>query len=172
MKHIFLATVLLSGFLSLQASAQKLEIAAQTENAISTRDVAFELAPVKSQVSLLAYQQITPDVVSPISKLSPVGKAEFLASLTFNDKGVTGFNYRVLENELTPTQIYSVLALFGAQHLTPRLRGARVDSEADHLLLSDTQAKMRRIGDDYSGYACTARATCTTSINSICMSSC
>jgi hypothetical protein len=172
MKRIFFATVLLSGLLLSQAGVQASEMAAPAESAVSARDIALELASVKSHVSLLAYQQITPDVVSPLSKLSPAGKAEFLASLTFNENGVTGFNYRVLENELTPTQIYSVLALFGAQHLTARLRGARIDSVADHQLLSYATAKMRRQGDDYSGYACTARATCTTSTNAICMSSC
>jgi hypothetical protein len=172
MKRTFFTTVLLSGLLWAHAGAQALEMVAPIESAVSARDIAFELAPVKTHVSLLAYQQITPDVVSPLSKLSSAGKAEFLASLTFNESGVTGFNYRILENELTPTQIYGVLALFGAQHLTARLRGARIDSVADHQLLSYTVAKMRRQGDDYSGYACTARATCTTSANSICMSSC
>jgi hypothetical protein len=100
-----------------------------------------------------------------------------LQSLKFSETGLSSFNYKALENELTPTQIYKVLSIFGMQHLTARFRLARVITATDMALItSHDHAKGIIIYDtpegDYEGYACTSRATCSKNMNDICTSNC
>lgn len=178
MKRTFLAAIFLSAFFATHASAESSDFVLQTDESVAIRNVAFELAPVKSQQTLRAYQSITPDILSPLGKLSVTTRAEFLSSLTFNEKGLTGFNYRLLEDELTPSQVHSVLALFGAQHLTSRLNGARVETAMDNMLLKPV-AKIGGLGGlfddqfgDHKGYWCFQRNNCYVNENFICMSGC
>jgi hypothetical protein len=139
MKVTFLLIAFCSGFLATLVVAQPLgntdEQRADVQRADVQRDMARELAPIKSAETLRAYRSITPDATSPLAKLSVKGRAEFLASLVFSKKELAGFSTRVLENELSASEIYSVLALFGAQHLTPSLKNARIDSETDRILM-------------------------------------
>jgi hypothetical protein len=179
MKRTFVGAIFLSAFFATHALAESSDFVLQADEAVTVRNIAFELAPVKSQQTLRAYQSITPEVLSPLGKLSASARAEFLSSLTFNEKGLTGFNYRVLEDELTPSQAHSVLALFGAQRLTTLLKGARVETETDQKLLKGSQAKsiFNPWGDGDEGgnekeYYCSGRATCSYSPANICMSSC
>lgn len=177
MKRISLAVVILSAFFAAHASAESSDFVSPVDEIASSRNIAFELAPVKSQQTLRAYQSITPEVLSPLGKLSARARADFLSSLTFNEKGLTGFNYRLLEDELTPSQVHGVLALFGAQYLTPSLKGARVETEADQKLLISPQTKsiFNPWGDpegDHKGYWCFQRSNCYVNENFICMSSC
>jgi hypothetical protein len=171
MKRTFVAAVFLSALFAAQASAESSDFVLPVDEVASLSNIAFELAPVKSQQTLRAYQSITPEVLSPLGKLSASGRAEFLSSLTFNEKGLTGFNYRVLEDELTPSQAHSVLALFGAQRLTSRLKGARIETEVDSVVLG-SQAKIFTPEGDYSGYRCVERASCMEARGYICMSNC
>lgn len=50
-------------------------------------------APIKSRADLFAYIHGVAAPLSPLSKLSPGARDRFLASLTFNENGVTGFSY-------------------------------------------------------------------------------
>lgn len=134
MKVTFLLVAFCSGFLSTLVLAQPSSNTAE-QRADAKQNMARELAPIKSAETLGAYQSITPDVVSPLAKLSVKGRAEFLASLVFGEKGLAGFSTRVLENELSASEIYNVLALFGVQHLTQSFKNARIDSETDHSLM-------------------------------------
>jgi hypothetical protein len=175
MKRTFLAAVFLSVFFAAHASAESSDFAIQADESVNTRNVAFELAPVKSQQTLRAYQSITPEVLSPLGKLSASARAEFLSSLTFNEKGLTGFNYRVLEDELTTSQVHSVLALFGAQHLTSRLEGARVETEVDQKLLKGSQAKSifnPWLDENEKGYRCYEKGSCVEAKGWICTKNC
>lgn len=158
-------------------------------------DLALELAPIKSHDELHAYVENTPKFMSPLEALSPSGRERFLRSLTFNESGITGFSYDDLEAELTPSQIYRVLSLFGAQHLTTRMRGARIDTPLDSALMEarlnspapvilpkkrssqSTQAQhdfpsCPTQPCDYEGYKCVKPSTCENSLRSICMRSC
>jgi hypothetical protein len=134
MKVIFLLIAFCSGFLATLVVAQPFGNTDE-QRADVQRDMARALAPIKSAETLRAYQSITPDAVSPLAKLSVKGRAEFLASLVFGEQGLAGFSTRVLENELSASEIYNVLALFGAQHMTPSLKNARIESEADRTLM-------------------------------------
>lgn len=155
-------------------------------------DIALALAPIKSRKALNAHLRNTANSMSPLQQLSPGARKRFLNSVTFNEKGITGFSYDDLEAELTPSQIYRVLSLFGAQHLTKQIRGARVESEVDRAIMetpiivpkaatSPIISPMSFPGDvpacptqpcDYAEYKCIARATCESSTRHICMRSC
>ncbi|WP_332604830.1 hypothetical protein [Acinetobacter sp. ESBL14] len=75
------------------------------------------IAPIKSLDELNAYMRNTPKAKNPIEKLSKNGKARFLSSLRFNDKGLTSFGHLDLEAELSASEIYQILSLFGVQEL-------------------------------------------------------
>lgn len=159
----------------------------QTENALFAaivkqekvrRQIALELATVKSKNDL----QTVLETSSPLDLLTDAAKERFTSSMTFGENGITSFDYSDLEAELTPTQIHSVLTLFGAQHTVSKLQNARIESSADLLLLNNqvTEVKLTDPGystmsfeiSDHKGYWCVSRATCAERQGSICMSSC
>ncbi len=93
------------------------------------------MAPIKSKAELADYIALTPASKSPLNKLSKASRQIFLDSLTFNEEGVTGFRFRQLEEELTPTEIFKLLSLFGLQDMTRSFKRAKVKTPADRRLL-------------------------------------
>jgi len=148
--------------------------------------IAWAFAPVKTEEALLAIAQQQ----SPLDLLSPDAKERFMDSIVFRSSGLGGFDYSDLEAELTPSQIHSVLSLFGSQHTVYHFDQARVETETDVLLLSkpllpfamqqSSVTGEQGIGRpdinaafaDHKGYTCYSRATCKPSVNYICMSRC
>lgn len=96
------------------------------------------LAPIKSPQDLARYLKITPLNASSLKHLSDSARADFLASLTFNEKGLTSFKFATLEMELNPTRIAEILSLFGMQRATPLLVNAKIITERDRQLMSST----------------------------------
>jgi hypothetical protein len=150
------------------------------------RQIAFELAPLKtkSDAELFAL-----DSSSIFDMLSESSKSIFLESLVFNDSGLVSFNYSVLESELTPTQSYKLLQLFGKQHVVHMLKNSRIETTSDFLLLKSKGLSIPSVdsdeigkslgggaigigGDDHKGYKCVSRANCQETATYICMSSC
>ncbi len=118
---------------------------------------------------------------SPFNLLSESSKERFVESLVFNEKGLVGFSYSDLEAELTPSQIYTLLSYFGAQHLASMMTNARIETSTDLLIIQSASdlkehskpvTPMGRPSADHKGYACSERATCRESAGAICMSSC
>ncbi len=130
---------------------------------------------------------------TPLGKLSESSRVAFLSSLTFNEKGLTSLNYKVIENELTPTEIYRLTDLFGASRLTFMMQKARPATELDILLLNkgkklrsdsllkylsvekcadDSVAGDAACGKDWEGYTCAAKSICSKATDRVCMSSC
>ena len=128
------------------------------------------LAPVKSQLELGAYLRSAK--ATPLDWLSPAAKHRFLGSLTFNESGLTGFDYSDLRAELTVTQIYRVLAIFGAQRVVPLIKGARVESAVDRILMAAPGNTSDLPTDDHEDYRCEGAHTCSGSPRHICMSGC
>ena len=146
---------------------------AAADGANTAKELAFIAAPIKSARDLQSYRNSGLD--SPLDKLSSRNKAQFLRSLTFNEKGLTGFRYDVLEKDLTPTEIYAVLALFGSQHLTPLLDGATARTALDSAVIDSGVGGMSSdaaMVAAYSGYECVARATCAARADHLCLESC
>lgn len=128
------------------------------------------LAPVKSQLELASYLQSAK--ATPLDGLSPAAKRRFLASLTFNESGLTGFDYSDLRAELTVTQVYRVLAIFGAQRLAHLVKDARAETEVDRILMAAPANTVDQAMDDHEDYRCEGTHTCSGSPRHICMSGC
>lgn len=143
-------------------------------NADPGRELAFLLAPIKTREDLDRYLEElrqNPEARSPLHLLSPGARDRFLNSLVFTETGLGGYYYGDLQAQLTASQIYRLLSLFGAQHTTARIRGARIESRADQLIMDQIESNMLPPAD-YENYECVSRATCGPRTNYICTSNC
>lgn len=122
-------------------------------------------ALIQSIEDLNDHLQSTAD--SPLHRLSPAARQRFVDSLVFGENGLGGYQYADLEAELTASEIYDVLALFGAERTTSMITGARITNAADEAIM-----QMRRGDDDHKGYKCSGPGSCYTDTNSICTSNC
>lgn len=143
------------------------------ENELLKRQIAYELAPIKNKADL----DILVSQPSSLDLLSPDAKSRFIQSIRFGDKGLAGFYYADLENELSFTQIHQVLSLFGAQHLVPMFPNARVETAADTLLKTNSLNTKKLYGimggpPGYPEYACIGRGTCRSAAAHICTNNC
>ena len=89
-----------------------------------------------------------------------------------------------MEAELTPTEIYQILSLFGAQRIITYFDNARIESDTDFSLLNkpkieNTDYQINRLlgttpGEpgDHKEYECIRHATCRAAGGHICMSGC
>lgn len=155
-------------------------------------------APIKSQADLQKYLS-TEQASSPLNKLTSESKNRFLSSLVFSDKGLASYNYEELQDQLTASQIYDILGLFGAQATTSLIKGAAVENNVDRLIMQPGIVKPSAVigppcetgietacdgthtgggggdGDgDHEGYRCTSpnSHTCTISNMEICTHNC
>lgn len=150
---------------SIEQTLERVAMDAEKQNAID-----YAVAPIKSKVDLLSYLHNKP-ANSPINKLSPQGLQHFVSSVQFNEKGVTTYDYSDLRAELSATQVYQVLALFGIQHSTSAIPGLQVLDDADRAI-ANTGNINRMLIADYGDYKCEARATCSSALSKICTSNC
>lgn len=120
---------------------------------------AISAAPVQSRADLESHLADNPD--SAFHRLSHGGRETFLASLVLTEKGLGSFNYKVLEDELTPTQIHEVLSLFGLGELVSHFKNARVETPHDaQLLRSDQSATSSTSCLVIENHYCSPPATC------------
>lgn len=156
------------------------DISAQSSPAELARKRNRAMAPIKSALDLQNYIKMTPPNLSPLNLLSKAGLAEFLDSLTFNKQGLTGYKFSNLEEELTPTQIYRILALFGSQSHIRSMKNAKIKTEADKRLMEITPASFyddiwdENTGDPdhYDHYRCHLPATCVKATSFLCDRTC
>lgn len=144
-------------------------VAPYVQDELARRDIALALAKVRSTKDL---SRLDAESRARLDKLSPKARARFLASLTFSDKGLSGFDYTVLVDELTATEIYRILELFGQQHITSMLSDVKVESSTDNLIMSLSKDPTMKMRADHMKYRCETRSTCVSSTPHICMSSC
>lgn len=149
------------------------------------RDLQFLAAPIKSKHDLNQHVVLLKrkNLHSPLRYLSNSSLKRFVASISFNEKGITGYRYDDLEKELTLSQAYEVLSLFGQQYNLGHLTNAKVSTELDSDIRkfiakkreqeNSAAAKCSGSGSkDRSGYWCSSRATCSNRVGSICLSAC
>ena len=129
---------------------------------------------IRSQSDLQRYLAVTAKSGSPLNALSSRARDRFISGLTFNAKGVTGFHYGDLQSELTASQIYNVLRLFGLEKDVQIIPNVRVETTADRRVISSLVDPEDSTGDgsDYKGYYCVQRATCAPNKDTICTSNC
>lgn len=127
------------------------------------------LAPIKSQSELVSHLAQTSPDNSPLYALSEPARQRFISSLTFGPKGITSFKHDDLEAELTPTQIYQVLSLFGVQQDTTLLKNAKAKTATDGIIMNIVGPP---VGQDYEGYRCMEPGSCFRSASWICTHNC
>ncbi len=139
------------------------------------QDVALQLASIKSRQDLEQYLRNSGSA-SPLAALSESGKRRFIASLKFNESGITSFSYGDLQTELNASQIYQVMSLFGAQHTVAMMRNVRIQNAVDEQIMRPLGGPLGPVCPsqpcDYEGYECAKKATCSYNINTICMRNC
>lgn len=143
------------------------------EDALRRSTIAKVLAPIRSQGDLDQHIATHRAGTSPFDALQPSLRQMFLASLTFNEKGVTGFRYDVLET-LSATEVYNILSLFGMQGSTSQIKRARVVTPTDALIMSPAAGGIvGGIGLDFlEDYRCQSKGTCTANNMKACTSNC
>lgn len=153
---IFLTAV----FFSLHVQAQCFDEAASTNRAADKvakanakkSGLATRIAPITSAATLRQYNKMTAADSNPLQALSADARQRFVDSITFNEKGITGYRYVELESELTPTQISKILSLFGVQRNTSIFKKAPVKTVKDRLLISGAATPLSDCDDgDDSG---------------------
>jgi hypothetical protein len=147
-----------------------------------------DMAMIRSEADLKSYLQSAPISRTPLGKLSLSAQRQFLASLTFNEKGLTGFNYRALPDELSVSEIYQVLSLFGMQRTTAMIPDARIETSVDAAIMrhispqacpprgpkiqgSEVSPQFGCDGDRKE-YRCESKGTCQSRNTYICTSNC
>ena len=197
MRALLLAAALVfSSSVTVQAAESEVQTAAKVSPQFcmiqSVRsDMGLLSAPIKSRQDLARHIRDGRENGSPLRALSRKGSQRFIASLKFNEEGVTSYRYDVLEKELSVTEAYLVLSLFGlekelsvteaylvlslfgAQDDIRMLTFARVDTQLDHDLLSVVEVAASCSGNgDYPNMQCARRATCAPMSSHICKASC
>ncbi|WP_052749074.1 hypothetical protein [Arsukibacterium ikkense] len=133
-KNIIWSTVFAIAAFNVSANSDLSGADSAKLNQLWENTVSHQLAPIKSTKDLYKL-----DSNKSWESLTEYAKNTFVESLVINDKGLAGFNYAVLEAELTVSEIYSILSLFGAQRLASLMTDAIVESETDVLLLNNPQ---------------------------------
>lgn len=132
------------------------------------RALDIEMAPIKSADELAAYLHDA-DAASPLMTLTPAARERFLASLEFNKGGLVSYQYDDLARELTASQAYRLLTLFGAQRTT-YLLGARVENGSDEAV--SVKPRVPNLMADHVGYKCLSPHNCYYSEFYICLTGC
>lgn len=127
---------------------------------------------IRSQDDLQRYLVATANSGSPLGALSSGARTRFLSSLTFNERGVTGFHYSDLQAELTASQIVAVLHLFGVEKDVAIIPNVRVETASDRRMIKSFELIDANEETDYKGYYCPSPGTCTVKLDSICTSNC
>ena len=190
MKRIFLASAFLfasvagadaaTPFEALQLRGSDPAQTPSTETKISCSekalkdDLDFLIAPIKSSADLQRHARFAKAIHSPLMHLPAPARKRFLDSVTFNDTGVTGYRFDVLQDELTVSQAYQVLALFGEQRDVRYLDKAAIESELDLDVLRslDAPGAKAQCDEEHVSYKCVSRATCQSATGFICKSNC
>ncbi len=137
-----------------------------------SQSVLLALAPIHSAHDLSSYLRTQEGQAGPLSLLAPDARRRFVRSLTFNDSGITGFNYSELaESGLTATDAYKLLALFGVERTTSMIKSLVVETELDRQIMS-LKPTNGLIADDYVGYQCFSRKSCAPDPSAICTRNC
>ncbi|MCC4598276.1 hypothetical protein NRY95_06625 [Xanthomonas campestris pv. phormiicola] len=137
-------------------------------------------AHIHSPSGLAAYISKNNASDSPLNSLSPAARKRFIDSLQFNDGGVTSFYYADIESQLTSSQAYELLSLFGLQGTLQFMPKLRINTASDREIIrafgggSSTQSSTPGIPlpEDHQDYWCSGRATCSRNIGSICTGNC
>ncbi|WP_152663092.1 hypothetical protein [Arsukibacterium ikkense] len=178
-KKVLLSTILACTVFSVSADSKLASLDSVNAQQIWAESVAKQMAEIKSTEDL--YKLEDSEVWNSLSEHA---QRDFIESLVINNRGLASLNHSVLEAELTASEIYTLLSLFGAQKIASTMIGARVEDATDVLILSrpslnhseETFSVMSggttTKGETHRGYYCAYRGTCLEQDGSTCTSSC
>lgn len=172
----------LSTFFKLISLSFLLTLFSATIQADERSDIRFEMdrqgALIKSMDDLEEYLHGDKEAASPLYLLSDEGINELLDSLRFGNDGLASLNIQPLERELTPTESYAVLELFGLQNLVFHMDNDRVETDTDNRLNfcggnfmpfdGEHQSLSICDGDYLHGYECAGVGTCRRAGGRVC----
>lgn len=128
--------------------------------------IAYSTAEIRSREDLANHLRRAGDK-SPLAALPRAARIRFIDSLAFNGNGLTQYRYDVLLDNLTASQAYRILRLFGAEGTGAFLRRARIETETDAAIASI------RWFDDHLKAKCVSPHNCQLGwVDFICMSGC
>jgi len=118
-------------------SREDVSAALPTESAPAETRVELRELPliINSFDELNRYLRLADLEKSPLRHFSEDGLAKFVDSATFTELGLASFDTSAIADELTPTQAYGALALFGVDAAIAQLDFGVVQSDADKRLL-------------------------------------
>lgn len=122
----------------------KIEVAKAVK---AQQELARELAPVKSRKDFEQLMQQDNAAAHAFARMGAENQATFVQRLTFNEKGLTGFNFKVVEDSLTVREAYQLLSVFGIQHVVRSLKGLRVESRTD-VMIKDALKALEMVSSD------------------------
>jgi hypothetical protein len=125
-------------------------------------------APIRTAAQLQEYVANNQSATNPFASLSPRAREHFLASLHFGPDGLGSYSALALEEELSLSQAYKLLALFGLQSDIAVIHGLAVYT-ADDVLLD----AWRRDGvepDAKENHYCNINGKCAYAAGMICHS--
>ena len=135
-------------------------------------------APIHSESDLAKYDEITDVSQNPLNSLSQAAKGRFLKSLIFNEKGLSSFGEADLKTELSASQVYRILSLFGVQSSTQIIQGLRMENDIDRAIMSKASIIPYTMPGGADGYRCGNPAagepphTCFNFPQAICTANC
>lgn len=98
--------------------------------------IAFENAPIKTREDLIKYLQDTRPA-NPLMLLSEEARGRLLDTLIVNEDGeISSLWIADIRTELSPSQSYKVLSLFGNQDVAPRVNNGQINSSMDAMIAS------------------------------------
>lgn len=123
-----------------------------------TRDaLALAGARIKSLAEFYAYDFSVPPLANPLNRLSQDARQRFIDSLTFNERGITGYATGDLRSELSAEQIYDILVLFGVPDDIYLFPDARVSTRRDRDIMDKAH---RLFAVDIRGHKRTESFSC------------
>ena len=190
--HPLLRTFAITGLLTLApvVSAQTQTIAPGPQDTVSAptsskldTDLRRISTPVRSQADLDVYVQSYSDTF--LDLLPADAKQEFLAGVTFNERGITSFPVDVIEDNLTASEAHRFLSYFGMEGGTQLLGELDVETALDRVILSGASLSQARLGSYdpqaanspsvgpfLPGYRCESPGTCVVADGRACTSNC
>lgn len=106
------------------SNAQAVTSSLHYETAAGDSDA--RLVPIRSSAQLTEYLGSHPS--NPLDAFNQRARKLFLESLTFSDRGLTGFRLQEVQSELTRTQAFAILSLFGVESVVDSLQFERADN--------------------------------------------
>ncbi len=123
-----------------RATSQTPDVTASSGATASPVASASAKPPIASADDLRAYLATHRGEVTPFDAFGPAARADFIASIQFGSRGVSGFHINPFQDQLTDAQRIAILKLFGQQDEIADLR-------PEHELSSRDRQKARRIAE-------------------------